>query len=240
MNRCVTRLSTSFRYLLLTTEQWNKARQRHINPPSYIEYFLIPNENTYSLLLQILSHFSLQRKSIFPPTSYSNENTYPTSPPIQKPYFHPTSFSNSSPAFKNPPLKPTNTLTHRHKRTQQAMAPKGGGLGFGIASGNRAPPDPSKVPIITSGGNLSHNTSQLMMCMVVVPALWYLLDDARMTEAVRWAVGKIVGVRAVEGEVVEDEEGEVVDCDGKMGADAAMCGNSHVIERMEGTEERVR
>lgn len=51
MNRCVTRLSTSFRYLLLTTEQWNKARQRHINPPSYFEYFLIPNENPYSLLL---------------------------------------------------------------------------------------------------------------------------------------------------------------------------------------------
>lgn len=117
------------------------------------------------------------------------------------------------------------------------MAPKGGGLGFGIASGNRDPPDPSKVPIIISGGNLSHNTSQLMMCMVVVPALWYLLDDARMTEAVRWAVGKIVGVRAVECEMVENEEGEVVRCDGEEGGDAAMCGNSHVIERMEGMKE---
>lgn len=122
------------------------------------------------------------------------------------------------------------------------MAPKGGGggRGFGSKSGSRETPDPRKVPIIISGGNLSHDTSQLMMWMVVVPALWYLLDDARMTEMVRWVVGRIVGARAVEGEALEGEEGEVVGCDGKKGGDAAMDEQGYSIGRLEGIEEEGR
>lgn len=101
------------------------------------------------------------------------------------------------------------------------MAPKGGGggggRGFGSKSGSRETPDPSKVPIVINGGNLGHETSRLMMCMVVVPALWYLLDDARMTEVVRWVVGKFVGARAGEGEAVKGEEGGVEGCGGDEG-----------------------
>ena len=113
----------------------------------------------------------------------------------------------------------------------------GGGRGGAIIPGNRASPNPGRV---SSGGNLSHDTSQLMMCMVVVPALWYLLDDARMTEVVRWVVGRIVGARAVEGEALEGEEGEVVGCDGKKGGDAAMDEQGYSIGRLEGIEEEGR
>lgn len=142
------------------------------------------------------------------------------------------------------------------------MAPKGGGggggFGFGSKSGSRESPDPSKVPITTSGGNLAHETSNLMMCMVVLPALCYLLDDGRMTEVVRWVVGKIVGAghrQALDvetrekegggvvgcerevGDVVEDEEGGVEGCDGKKGGDTAMDEKGCFIGRLEGTKD---
>lgn len=81
-----------------------------------------------------------------------------------------------------------------------------------------------------------------MMYMVVLPTLWYFLEDGRMTEVVRWAVGKMIAAGHREAPKVQgvENEGEglveeVVECDGEKGGDAEMYEKGYVIDSLEET-----
>ena len=73
------------------------------------------------------------------------------------------------------------------------MAPKGGG-GGGRGGGGRGGGGRSHGAGVaagsTSGASLSQETSRLMLYMVLLPILMYYLEDGKITEVVRWAVGK--------------------------------------------------
>ena len=76
------------------------------------------------------------------------------------------------------------------------MAPKGGGgggRGGGGRGGSRGRGHGGESVVVgsTSGASLSQETSSLMLYMVLLPILMYYLEDGKLTEVVRWAVGKL-------------------------------------------------
>ncbi|KAL8735908.1 MAG: hypothetical protein Q9166_000470 [cf. Caloplaca sp. 2 TL-2023] len=91
------------------------------------------------------------------------------------------------------------------------MAPKGGGSGGGggggggsssssggggrasSAKGSKGDNAADAASGMTSGASLSQETSRAFMILVVVPILWYLLEEGRMGEVMRWGVEKIIG-----------------------------------------------
>ncbi|KAL8783845.1 MAG: hypothetical protein Q9213_004335 [Squamulea squamosa] len=74
------------------------------------------------------------------------------------------------------------------------MAPKGGrGGGSKSHKDNKSDVVEDVVDAATSGATSVHQEmSKVLILMVVMPILWYFLEEGRMDEVMRWAVGKIV------------------------------------------------